>query len=99
MIGTDYLPAGNFSESVSYDEKGVARDKRIHTFDNKGRPTGYEEYSGIPDKTLSLPRKHVYTLDEAGRKIQYTVYGRDGSVEHDSLGAKGLMPKEKAPQA
>ena len=72
---------GNITERISYDHLGRISGKFIHTFDLKGRCTGYEEYSSAVDKTLTAPRKHIYTLDENGSRIEYKVIGSDGAPD------------------
>ena len=77
---TTYNSEGNISEKVSYDQAGAITEKIKHTYDAMGRNTGYEEYSALLDKSLTIPRRHVYTLDEEGRKVEYIVFESDGSV-------------------
>lgn len=76
---TTYNTEGNILEKTTY-ESGAITGKYVHTYDANGRNTGYEEYSAILDKTLTIPRRHVYTLDEAGRRVEYIVFESDGSV-------------------
>lgn len=77
---TTYNNEGNLLEKVSYDQTGAISEKLIHTYDAQGRNTGYEEYSAIMDKSLSIPRRHLYKLDDEGRKVEYIVFESDGSV-------------------
>lgn len=78
---TRYNPEGNIVERITYDDRsGNVSAKYVHTYDEKGRSTGYEEYSATLDKTLTVPRKHVYILDERGNKIEYKVYESDGTT-------------------
>lgn len=77
---TTYDERGNRAEEVSYDQNGAPQQRLVYTYDAQGRGTGYEEYSSLLDKGLSKPRRHVYKLDEAGRKVEYTVYESDGSL-------------------
>ena len=94
LQSTTYNPEGNISEKVSYEQTGAITEKLVYTYDAKGRNTGYEEYSAIGDKSLTTPRRHVYTLDEAGRKVQYSVHESNGSVgtrfvyKYDAKGRK-----------
>ena len=75
-----YNLEGNITERVSYDHLGHIYNRYIHTYDLKGRCTGYEEYSSAVDKTLATPRKHIYTLDDQGARIEYKVIGSDGTL-------------------
>ena len=77
---TTYNSEGNISDRVSYDHTGAITAKYIHTYDARGRNTGYEEYSATLDKSLTIPRRHVYTLDEEGRRVEYIVFESNGSV-------------------
>ena len=77
---TTYNSEGNISEKVSYDQTGAIIEKLIHTYDAQGRNTGYEEYSAIMDKSLSIPRRHLYTFDEEGRRVEYAVFESEGKV-------------------
>jgi hypothetical protein len=94
---TTYNPEGNISERVSYDSAGAITAKYIHTFDPQGRNNGYEEYVAILDKSLTIPRRHVYKLDDEGRRVEYTVFESNGSVGtrfvHD-YDAKGNLIEE-----
>lgn len=72
---------GDVTELVGYSrENGTVSHRHVYTYDDQGRNTGYEEYSGILDKTLTVPRHHVYTLDEKGRRREYEVYESDGTL-------------------
>ncbi|PYS74368.1 MAG: hypothetical protein DMF69_01925 [Acidobacteria bacterium] len=77
---TTYNNEGNISEKISYDQTGAILEKLIHTYDGKGRSTGYEEYASMLDKSLTIPRRHVYNLDEEGRKVEYIVFESKGTV-------------------
>ena len=77
---TTYNTEGNISERTSYDHNGAITGKYVHTYDTDGRSTGYEEYVALLGKTLTTPRRHVYTLDEEGRRVEYTVFESNGSV-------------------
>jgi len=72
---------GDFTELIGYSrEDGSASYKHVYKYDDQGRNVGYEEYSGVLDKTLTVPRRHVYTLDEKGRRREYKVYESDGTL-------------------
>ena len=74
-----YNIEGNFLERALY-ENDTIRARYVHTYDANGRSTGYEEYTSLLDKTLTIPRRHVYKLNEEGRRVEYTVFESDGSV-------------------
>ena len=76
---TTYNPEGNILEKVTYDQNDAILEKLVHTYDANGRNTGYEEYPALLDKTLTIPRRHVYKLDEAGRRVEYTLFESNGS--------------------
>jgi hypothetical protein len=95
---TTYNPEGNISEKVSYDHTGAITAKYIHTYDATGRSIGYEEYSATLDKNLTIPRRHVYTLGEEGRRVEYIVFESDESVGTRFLykyDAKGNLTEEQ----
>ena len=77
---TTYNLEGNIIERTSYDHLGNITEKLVYTYDTTGRNTGYEEYSATLDKTLTIPRKHIYTLDDRGTRIESRVYDSDGTL-------------------
>jgi YD repeat-containing protein len=77
---TTYNTEGNISERTSYDQSDAIIEKLVYTYDANSRSTGYEEYAALLDKTLSIPRRHVYTLNEEGRRVEYIVFESNGSV-------------------
>lgn len=77
---TTYNTDGNISERTTYDRNGATTAKYVHTYDANGRSTGYDEYVGLLSKTLIVPRRHVYTLDAEGRKVEYIVFESDETI-------------------
>ncbi len=75
-----YNPEGNISERTSYDHLGNIAEKLVYIYDTRGRNIGYEEFSATLDKTLTIPRKHTYTLDDSGNRVEYRVYDSDGTL-------------------
>jgi YD repeat-containing protein len=95
---TTYNTEGNISERTSYDQNDAIRERLVHTYDAKGRNTGYKEYSALLDKTLTYPRRHVYTLNEEGRKVEYIVFESNGSMATRFVykyDAKGNLTEEE----
>lgn len=78
---TTYNVEGNISERASYDPNGTIAARYVHTYDPNGRSTGYEEYASLLDKTLTIPRRHVYTLNDEGRRVEYIVFESNGSID------------------
>ena len=85
---------GNRTESTTYREDGAVSEKLIYTYDVLGRNTGYNEYYSLTNQPLLGPRKHIYTLDEGGRIVEYMVYDSGGSIadrftyQYDARGNK-----------
>ena len=77
---TTYNTKGNISERTSYDANDAVSEKLVHTYDAKGRSTGYVEYAALLDKYLRIPRRHVYTLNKEDRKVEYNVFESNGSI-------------------
>ncbi len=74
-----FNPQGNLTERITYNHLGNIIEKIVYTFDAKGRSIGYDEYHTISDKIITLPRKHIYTLDDNGNKIEYRVFESNGT--------------------
>ena len=77
---TTYNTEGNIAERALYNQNNAIAARELYTYDAHGRSTGYEEYTPWLDKTLTIPRRHVYTLNAAGRRVEYTVFESNGSV-------------------
>ena len=77
---TTYNTEGNISALDSYDRSGAIIERLVHTYDANGHSTGYEEYPALLDKNLTVPRHHVYKLNEEGRRVEYTVFELNGSI-------------------
>lgn len=77
---TTYNTDGNISERASYDQAGAISARYVHTYDANGRSTGYEEYAALLDKTLTIPRRHVYKLNDEDRRVEYIVFESNGKV-------------------
>jgi hypothetical protein len=77
----NYNIDGNITERASYDHTGNMSARYFYAYDLKGRCIGYEEYASIVDKILATPRKHIYTLDDNGNRIEYKVVGSDGTLD------------------
>lgn len=77
---TTYNTDGNTTEKVLYDQNDKIMARDLYTYDANGRSTGYEEYVLWIDKALTIPRRHVYTLNAAGRRVEYTVFESNGTA-------------------
>ena len=79
--------------TVTYDARGnkvrrldFNRDRSIaqtivYYYDAEGRNTGYEDYTA----GLSTPRKHIYTLDRKGNRVEYRMVqptGKDADEKY-----------------
>ena len=80
LFTTTYNTEGNISEKIAYDQNGAITQKLVHTYDENGRSTGFEEYAAMLDKTLTIPRHHVYKLNAEGRRVEHTVFESNGST-------------------
>lgn len=95
---TTYDTVGNRTERVLYDQNDKIMARDLFTYDSEGRNTGYEEYVLWVDKALTTPRRHVYTLDATGRKVEYTVFESNGTVGTRSVfkyDAKGNLIEQQ----
>ena len=85
---------GDLTERVTYNHLGEITEKIVYSFDKKGRNTGYDEYHTIRNKIIIIPRKHIYTLDDKGNRIEYGVFESNGNpasrfiYRYDSKGNK-----------
>lgn len=71
---------GNISERITYQlENENILDKMIYHFDSDGRNIGYDEFVWSLDKTLTIPRKHIFKLDDFGNMIEMKVFDMDGT--------------------
>src|SRR5215216_259031 len=95
---TTYNTEGNISGKTSYAPNGAIAARYVHTYDANGRSTGYEEYAALLDQTLTIPRRHVYTLDEEGRRVEYIVFESNGTIATRFVykyDAKGNLTEEQ----
>jgi hypothetical protein len=76
-----YNARGDRVKLVDYNHDGSVAQTLVHTFDGLGRNNGYEEYTG----GLKTPRRHVYVLDDRGRRIEYSFVQPDGSAGEKCL--------------
>jgi antitoxin component YwqK of YwqJK toxin-antitoxin module len=75
-----YNTQGNILEEISYDQNSAISQKLTYLYDAEGRCTGYDEYAALVDKSLTIPRRHVYKLDDKGRRVEYVVFDSDGTM-------------------
>src|SRR5882724_6158232 len=75
-----FRPDGNKDEETFYNPDGSIITRMVFTYDLKGHCTGHEEYSPTPDKTLTLVRRHLFTLDNSWRRIEYKIIETSGEL-------------------
>ena len=68
---------GKKTEDVFYGHPG---SKCVYTYDTRGRCTGYEVYTVTSDNNRALYRKHIYTLDDKGNRIEHKIFDSDGNL-------------------
>ncbi len=89
-----FNPEGNLIQRLTYDPSGNILERIVYNFDSKGRKIGYDEYHTIKGELIKVPRKHVYTLDDNGNRIEYRVFESNGNpagrftYKYDSNGNK-----------
>ena len=75
-----FRPDGSKDEETFYKPDGSIITRMVYAYDEGGHVTGSYEYTSTLDKTLSLPRRHIFTLDYLGRRIEYRVIDADGEI-------------------
>lgn len=76
-----YTPRGGRSRQVDFNQDGSASQTLIYASDAEGRATGYEEFSG----GMTVPRRHVFVLDEKGNRVEHRIVQPDGAAGEKSL--------------
>ena len=84
-----YDARGNRVRRVDFNRDGTVAQTLVYNYDAEGRCVGYDDYAA----GLSTPRKHIYTLDSTGHRIEYRIVQPNGSAsdekyvyEYDSNG-------------
>ena len=75
-----FRPDGSKDEETFYKPDGSIISRMVFNYDGYGHVTGQEEYATGLDKTLSATRRHVFTLDNLGRRIEYRVIDANGEM-------------------
>lgn len=70
-----YTQRGGKSRQVDFNQDGSASQTLIYASDAEGRATGYEEFSG----GMTVPRRHVFVLDEKGNRVEHRIVQPDGA--------------------
>ena len=89
-----FNPEGDFTERTTFDHLGNILERIVYNFDKEGRKIGYDEYHTIKGQLITVPRKHIYALDDRGNRIEYKVFESDGNpagrftYKYDSKGNK-----------
>ncbi len=76
-----YNARGGKSRQTDFNQNGSASQTRIYANDAEGRATGYEEFSG----GMTVPRRHVFVLDEKGNRVEYRIVQPDGANGEKNL--------------
>ena len=71
-----YDPRGNRVKRVEFNRDGSIAQTLVYSYDAEGRCTGYEDYT----PGLSAPRKHIYLLDQAGKRSEYKIIQPTGAA-------------------
>lgn len=76
-----YNLRGAKSRQTDFNQDGSASQTLIYASDAEGRATGYEEFSG----GMTVPRKHVFVLDEKGNRVEHRIVQPDGASGEKNL--------------
>lgn len=76
-----YDARGSKSRQTDFNQNGSASQTLIYASDAEGRVTGYEEFSG----GMTVPRKHVFVLDEKGNRVEHKIVQPDGANGEKNL--------------
>ena len=74
-----YNAHGNRIKRVDFNRDGSVAQTLVYNYDAEGRNVGYEDYV----KGLSEPRKHIYTLDKTGNRVEYRIVQPDGKASDE----------------
>jgi len=64
-----YDARGNRVKRIDFNHDGSVVQTIVYNYDTEGRTIGYEDYVA----GLSTPRKHIYTLDQNGNRVEYRI--------------------------
>jgi len=71
-----YDDRGNRTKRVDFNRDGSVAQTIVYNYDTEGRSTGYEEHT----PGLSNARKHIYVLDQDGKRVEYKIMQPTGSA-------------------
>lgn len=71
-----YDARGNRMKRIDFNRDGSVAQTLVYKYDTEGRSTGYEDY--MPG--LSTARKHIYVLDQNGKRAEYKILQPTGSA-------------------
>ena len=71
-----YDARGNRVKQVDFNRDGSTAQMLVYSYDTEGRCTGYEDYT----PGLNAPRKHIYMLDQAGKRAEYNIIQPTGAA-------------------
>ena len=72
-----YDARGNRVKRVDFNRDGTVAQTLVYNYDAEGRCVGYDDYAA----GLSTPRKHIYTLDSKGHRVEYRIVQPEGSPD------------------
>ena len=71
-----YDARGNRVKRVDFNRDGTVAQTLVYNYDAEGRCVGYDDYAA----GLSTPRKHIYTLDSKGHRVEYRIVQPNGEA-------------------
>lgn len=71
-----YDERGNRTKRVDFNRDGSVAQTIVYNYDADGRSTGYEEHT----PGLETARKHIYVLDQNGKRVEYKIMQPTGSA-------------------
>ena len=71
-----YDARGNKVRRVDFNRDGSVAQTLVYNYDAEGLSVGYEDYAA----GLNTPRKHIYTLDPKGHRVEYRIVQLNGAA-------------------
>ena len=91
----EYDGRGNRVKRTDFNRDGSVAQTIVYNYDAEGRSTGYEDYAS----GLRTPRKHVYVLDEDGKRTEYKMIQPNGSAADEKYVYKYDAKKNRIAEA